>query len=510
MCQPGDAVGGVGGGGCGLTTLHEAATRGQEAMVRQMLEMGADISTRDGNGCTALRMAARGGHEAVVQLLLEKGAGAVAETENGSTLLHEAARNGHEVVIRLLLGEGADINSRDKAGWTALHTAVANGQGKVVQLLLEEGANVDEMGSISRWTALQGATANGHEAMVQLLLKKGANIDAKGGKYGWTASHVAAIYGREAVLSILLENGADVMARDRFGYSIIRCAMVARQQAAIQILLDAVPCPVGLAGMFGIGHTNAERLEMERQFAAMDVRLHQLCDLCSKISFALHGKQQCASVGCRDHITASSNSHPSALEEHSLEYRHHASLDALYASAKNGCHLCSLLAFSLRSSSERLSTGRRGKSSFDIDASDSGLTGENGVVLVYHKRGGWAQEEELKLLYGRLAVVLPIANIPPKRCNEEGFREVGWDVSGAGRVDKTLSEMAGFKVRFYARCVKPNHPSFGYRDYGEVDEGPVGRYPRIQNYMPGQVSLAVSLANGSGILAPEVIKSQDG
>ncbi|KAI9778574.1 MAG: hypothetical protein M1839_007967 [Geoglossum umbratile] len=501
MRQPGDIVDGVADGGCGLTTLHEAAARGQDDVVRQMLEMGADVSAKDGNGCTALRMAARGGREAVMQLLLEKGLGAVAEIENGSTLLHEAARNGHEAVVRLLLGKGADINSRDKGGWMPLHTATANGQGKVVQLLLEEGANVDKMGSISRWTALQGVTANGHEAMVQLLLKKGANIDAKGGRYGWTALHLAAIYGREAVLSILLENGADVMAKDRFGYSIIRCAMVARQQAAVQILLDAVPCPIGLADMFGIGHTNAEKLEMERQFAAMDVRLHQLCDLCSKINFVLHREEQCASAGRQYHITSSPNNHPYPLEDHSLGYGHHASLDALYASAENGCHLCSLLASSLRYSNKHLSIGGREKSSINMDASGSGLATESGVVLAYHKRGrGWSQEEELKLLYGGLTIVLPVASIPPQRCHQEGFGEVGWDASGTGRVDKTLSELAGYKVRFYARCVKPNNPRFGYREYGEVDEGPVGRYPRIQNYMPGQL-ISVYMVRGKLWLA---------
>ncbi|KAH0537836.1 hypothetical protein FGG08_005449 [Glutinoglossum americanum] len=504
MCQPGNVVDGVADGDCGSTMLHEAAMGGQEAMVRRLLETGADVSTRDGNGCTALRMAARGGHEAVVQLLLEKGAGAVAETENGSTLLHEAARNGHEVVIQLLLGKGADINSRDKAGWTPLHTAIANGQGKVVQLLLEEGANVDEMGSISRWTALQGATASGHEAMVQLLLKKGANIDVKGGRYEWTALHLAAIYGREAVLSILLEKGADVLAKDRFGYSILRCAMVARQQAAVQILLDAVPCPIGLAGMFGIGLTNTEKLDMERRCAAMDVRLHQLCDLCSKINFTPHRKEQCASVGCRYHIiTSSENNRPfpeRSLEDHSLEYRHHTSIDKLCASAENGCHLCSLLAFGLRYSSERLYIGGSEKPSFDMDASGSGLARDSGVTLVYHRWGRWAQEEELELFYSGFIIVLPIANIPPKRCYEEGFREVGWDVSGVERVDKTLSEMAGYKVRFYARCVKPIHPSWGYREYGEVGEGPVGRYPRIQSYLPGQL-ISVYMTRGKLWLA---------
>src|SRR5277367_5111474 len=58
----------------GWELLHWAAFCGHEAVVKLLLEKGANVEYKSGNGCTALWWAAEKGHEAVVKLLLEKGA----------------------------------------------------------------------------------------------------------------------------------------------------------------------------------------------------------------------------------------------------------------------------------------------------------------------------------------------------------------------------------------------------------------------------------------------------
>ena len=45
-------------------------------------------------------------HEAVVKLLLEKGAELKTKSNNGKTPLSYAAKNGHEAVVKLLLEKG--------------------------------------------------------------------------------------------------------------------------------------------------------------------------------------------------------------------------------------------------------------------------------------------------------------------------------------------------------------------------------------------------------------------
>ena len=58
----------------GQVPLSWATEKGHEAAVKLLLEIGADVESKDGVGWTPLSRAAHGGHKAVVKLLLEKGA----------------------------------------------------------------------------------------------------------------------------------------------------------------------------------------------------------------------------------------------------------------------------------------------------------------------------------------------------------------------------------------------------------------------------------------------------
>jgi hypothetical protein len=146
----------------GGTALYWAARSGHEAVVRLLLENGADIKAKAQDGWTALSGAAWEGHKAVLQPLLEK------KYKYKGTALHRASLVGDEIIIRLLLEKRADVEAKVNNGTTALHWAAAGGHDTVARLLLEKGADVKAKNN-NGTTALHLAAARGHDTMVRLL-----------------------------------------------------------------------------------------------------------------------------------------------------------------------------------------------------------------------------------------------------------------------------------------------------------------------------------------------------
>jgi ankyrin repeat protein len=218
----------------GSTPLCAAAEMGQEAVVRLLLEKGANIDKATSeDGSTLLRIAAeragymalllnnpglphhrdleyvwesmtgcrylfepmrqfhfhdkiesddddgempmptQNGYEAVVRVLLEKGANVDKVSDDGETPLHIAALIGIEAVVAALIGAGADINKMNYVGETPLHFAAVNGHGAVVTALIGAGADVNKRRD-DGWTPVFCATINRHKSVVNTLIEAGA------------------------------------------------------------------------------------------------------------------------------------------------------------------------------------------------------------------------------------------------------------------------------------------------------------------------------------------------
>src|SRR6202034_1796007 len=80
----------------GWTTLHLAASGGDEQIVKTLLSAGANIAAKSRDGTEPLYVAGWLGHANIVEILLAAGADISARTPDGLTALHEASNRGNE------------------------------------------------------------------------------------------------------------------------------------------------------------------------------------------------------------------------------------------------------------------------------------------------------------------------------------------------------------------------------------------------------------------------------
>jgi ankyrin repeat protein len=236
----------------GYTPLLIASRNGDAAMIRTLLESGADANNQTTNGTTALMLAAAAGKAEAAKVLLEKGANVNAkENVKGETALTFAAAYGRADVVRELIAHHADVSVTTKVqdlavfaeeeqkrlaelfalqgrggrgepgaggrgrgpqgpqiagvtrqynytelvgywgGMSPLHMAARQGHIDVANALLDAGANVDQRSAGDQTTPLLIATINGHFDLAKQLLDKGADPNLPQGTNGVTPLYAA-------------------------------------------------------------------------------------------------------------------------------------------------------------------------------------------------------------------------------------------------------------------------------------------------------------------------------
>lgn len=120
--------------------------------VRSGMDFG---DTTLGAGATPLMRAARAGDHAVIRLLLEKGANPRLTTKDGNTALMFAAGIGYRdkntrgsesdalEAVKVLMAAGLDINQTNTRGENSLHGAALRGADTIVQFLLDQKMDVN-------------------------------------------------------------------------------------------------------------------------------------------------------------------------------------------------------------------------------------------------------------------------------------------------------------------------------------------------------------------------------
>lgn len=218
------------------TPLHMAM---DERLVDILAYGGADLDARDKNGWSALHWAANKGELALARKLLELGADPKLRDSSRSrlTALHLAVQRAQADMVELLIDGGADLEAAcARTGSTALHLSVERGSLELSRCLLELGADVEARDTRERSTPLHLAARVGSEDLIQLLLDYAAKVDARQA-FGETALHVAVKYLRPRLARLLLRAGAQVDAKNANGRTALRYAVEYRSSESLGLLL---------------------------------------------------------------------------------------------------------------------------------------------------------------------------------------------------------------------------------------------------------------------------------
>jgi ankyrin repeat protein len=244
------------------TPLHHAMSHGNIDIVKELLNIGADVDAVNQDWDTPLHNASANGHDEVVEVLLDKESGRLADmkavNQDWDTPLHNASANGHDEVVEVLLdkesGRLADMKAVNKDGDTPLHLASANGHDAVVGVLLDHGADMKAVNE-EKQTPLHSAVVNGNNGwVIELLLDKEsgrlADVNAAD-KDGDTPLHIASQLGYDAVAKQLLIHEADVDARNKADKTPLHLASSYGHRAVVKVLLDTGRVDVKAVDKYG-------------------------------------------------------------------------------------------------------------------------------------------------------------------------------------------------------------------------------------------------------------------
>lgn len=253
----------------GKTLLINAISSGDDAVVQQLLQAGANVETECSGGITPLMYTVIHGQLKIAGVLLSRGA-QVDTTTSGWTALRKATDLGDWKMVQLLLENGAEIEARspkkftpnnrstattgesqatihpdssvdfdDDYGWTPLLRAADLGDEIMVRLLLDHGANI-EARNPSAATALSCAAENQHLAVMDILLCRGADPNAED-DFGWRPLHRTHAHrgGDNGPALRLLNAGVDINARCTKGKTVLHYSVERNNEPMVRLLLHA-------------------------------------------------------------------------------------------------------------------------------------------------------------------------------------------------------------------------------------------------------------------------------
>ena len=213
------------------------AQYGSFELLKFFVDIGCDVNCCEIEDSSALTYAAARGEDQMVKYLVENGADwNVGEDICGWYVLLHAVNNCSFEAVNCLIDNGVDVNKVGSNGWTPLLAASRKGSFEIVKYLVENGANVNYRNE-KRATILQNAIQSGSLAVVQYLFEQGANTRGD----DEISLNYALRYGTtEIVMWLIEEAGVDVnfSCKDSKVSPLMQCIRFHGDLKVIKCLID--------------------------------------------------------------------------------------------------------------------------------------------------------------------------------------------------------------------------------------------------------------------------------
>lgn len=193
--------------------LFFACRMGRKDIVEFLLQNSVDTNSAVAGRYPIIEASSRN-DEAIVKLLLDHGAEPNVKDDEGNTATIAAASFGGVEVIRLLLKAGANLDAKNVQGGSAFLAACTMGKAHIVNELLSLG--VDPLTKNDQeQNGLMLASLYGHKSMIQLLLKRTA-LDIQARDIHLDTALIFAAQKSKQITKILLAHGALVSCKNKF------------------------------------------------------------------------------------------------------------------------------------------------------------------------------------------------------------------------------------------------------------------------------------------------------
>ena len=204
-------------------TLFSAVALGEPAMIRELVQAGADLNARmdrTNHRRTAAHLAVVKKQPASLAALVDLGADLNLEDAVGLTPMDQAALDGEEEMTRMLIAAGAAIT---------LPAAIVLERPDDIERLVRADPELLSMTDDRRWARLivhASSRASGHvlETLLRTVMRHRAGLTivnmeddeetAVDRAKGYTALHAAAFHGNDEAVGVLLKHGANPRTRD--------------------------------------------------------------------------------------------------------------------------------------------------------------------------------------------------------------------------------------------------------------------------------------------------------